>query len=212
MDELAAEARRALPGARLRRPGLRRVLRAADADRRDHRAPARVAAGAPRGAGRRALDRRSAGDPVGVRLVAGARRAAGLVRARRPALEAFRRAHPKGAGAAARPAVPTAGRSSGRSSITPGWRSHAPTSPWRAVRDPRRRSPATPSAGPRSRPSSSGRAASSIGCRRHHAAAPRTASRARPRAGPSALRAPYVDTLSVVQLELLRTLRQRRGR
>ena len=77
-----------LPGAGARDAGLRRVVPRRDADQRarraQHRQPAAVAQG-------RGLDRRPAGHPVGVQLVAGADHAARLVRHRLGAGELGRR-------------------------------------------------------------------------------------------------------------------------
>ena len=74
-----------LPGVGRRRPRVRRLLRPDDADRRDRRSPPRLPAGVTRSR-RRSNDqpdpRQPSRDPVELRLVAGARRAAGLVRRR----------------------------------------------------------------------------------------------------------------------------------
>ena len=86
LDELADDGPGGLPRARPRRPGLRGVLPRHHADRRAVRPAPRLAAGGPRPAAgrtaRRRLDRRPAGDPVGVRLVPVADQPARLVRPR----------------------------------------------------------------------------------------------------------------------------------
>ena len=96
LDELAATSRSAYRSAR-RGARLRRLLPARHPDRRDRDPPPRLPTGRPRTIGlegvgrgpaisasarRTRLDRRPARDPVGLRLVAGADRAARLVRAR----------------------------------------------------------------------------------------------------------------------------------
>ena len=198
-----------LPRAGLRRRRLRRVLRPDDADRRDHEPPARVAPGAAHRPGP-ALDRRPPRHPVGLRLVAGARRAAGVVRVRVRARGLP--AHGARGGRASRRAVrglavlpvdrrprPARDRPRGHGA-RPG------------IRGARERSRATPSAGRRSRPSTIAPIAALDRLPLSPAAVAADRAEAEAIRRSAALRAPYVDTLSVVQLELLRTLREREAR
>ena len=116
-----------LPGARLGRPRIRGVLPPDDADRgavvTPHRFPAcRSRQGRARwwrtGPVGRSTDRRSARDPVGLRMVPGACQPPWLVRARVGAGGVHRSPRPGRRRRACR-AVPAAGRSSRASSTTP---------------------------------------------------------------------------------------------
>ena len=210
LDELAATSRARLPRARRRRPGLRRLLPARDADRRDRDAPARLTTGRPRpatgdrrGHGARRTARsptsgRSRGSSPGRRR--GSTCPAGSGSGRRS-----RRTPPTTARRAsrARPALPRAGRSSPASSTTPSCRSPGPTSasPASTRRSPGRRR--TPAAGRPSRPST----------HRTVAWLARLTGRERLLDGDPELRRriglrdPYVDSLSALQVMLLARLR-----
>ena len=193
---------RGVSGARPRRPGVRLVLPRRHPDRGAVRPAARLAAGGPRTLRGRAIDRQPAGHPLDVRVVAVADQPAGLVRARdRPrALPGRpRRGRPR-RGRAARPRLAVPAQPPRQRRDEPGQGRHGRRPAVRGARP--RRGRRRPLGDDRDRVPPDRRDAAA-----HH----------RPRRGSStthpvlqrsiALRNPYVDSLSELQVRLLARLR-----